>query len=176
MLVKHTEEAKRIASEAREKLWKLWKNLCAAAQCCAARGAFPMQRAARSKLQTFAAAAARIMGQLRMWLICYGLLQGACASVCSSCEAADGTFLHEILFDIAGTTLYGSRTSSPYHNGSKRRTAMPANRKPLPQRAASAQDQQLEILLRRAAKYQRAHRRSSTPKMTLRPHKRRRAA
>ena len=54
---------------------------------------------------------------------------------------------------------------------------MRVNRKPLPRKASSAQDQQFENLLRRAANYQKAkRRRSSTPKVRAKAQKRTRAA
>lgn len=53
---------------------------------------------------------------------------------------------------------------------------MPANRKPLPRKVLSAQDQQFENLLRRAANYQKKRRRSSAPKVRARAQKRTRAA
>lgn len=53
---------------------------------------------------------------------------------------------------------------------------MPAHRKPLPRRVLSAQDRQFENLLRRAADYQKTHRRSSIPKPARRVQRRRRAA
>jgi hypothetical protein len=112
-----------------------------------------------------------------MWLIVGKLQRAPEPENRAWSRPGEGAFLARGGIRLTSTVLrYMVPTLRPRTLALYEEIGMPANRKPLPQKASAAMDQQFENLLNQAARYQKMHRRSAVPKKARLRTRRRRAA